>query len=315
MPGESGNDVDEIATGWVARLDSEGWTSADEDALDAWLGQDKRHQGAFLQAHALWLALDAAAERSAGAAKVDNVRRTFLLGGGAALAASLVGGVALWRKGKTITTSVGEIRRFPLPDGSVAAINTASEVKIAYADHHRDVDLKRGEAWFQVSSNPRRPFLVEAGAVRVLAVGTAFSVRRRDQGADILVTEGVVSAWTAGRDHDRLQLHAGERIFLSDTAEVRKSAARSIDQSLAWRNGRIDLQGETLAAAIDEFNRYNQRQLVLDDPALASERLDGFFWTDDVEGFAKALRVTFNVPISTNAAGEIRIGSRGSRSL
>ncbi|MDO6414633.1 FecR domain-containing protein [Sphingomonas sp. BIUV-7] len=315
MPSESGNEIDEIATGWVARLDSEDWTSAEEEALDAWLGQDKRHQGAFLHAHALWLALDPAADQEAAKAKVDHVRRGFVLGGGAALAASLVGGVALWRKGHTITTAVGEIRRLPLPDGSVAAINTASEMKIAYADHHRDIDLRRGEAWFQVSSNPRRPFLVEAGAVRVLAVGTAFSVRRRDQGADILVTEGVVRAWTEGRDHEGVQLRAGDHVFLSDTAQVRRSAARSIDQALAWRNGRIDLQGETLSAAIDEFNRYNQRQLVLEDPALASERLDGFFRTDDVEGFAKALRVTFNVPVSIDPVGEIRIGSRGSHSL
>jgi transmembrane sensor len=237
------------------------------------------------------------------------------MGGGAALAASLVGGVALWRTGKTFTTAVGEIRRLPLPDGSVAAINTASEMKIAFADQRRDVDLKRGEAWFQVSRDPHRPFLVEAGVVRVLAVGTAFSVRLRDEGADIIVTEGTVRAWTEGQDANGVQLSAGDRIFLSDSAQVHRDPAGSVDHALAWRNGRIDLQGETVAAAIGEFNRYNQRQLILDDPALAAERLDGFFRTDDVEGFAKALRVTLNVPVAIQSEGDIRIGAPRSPTL
>ena len=79
--------------------------------------------------------------------------------------------------------------------------------------------------------------------------------------------------------------------------------------------GRIDLQGETLSAAIDEFNRYNQRQMVLEDPALATERLDGFFRTDDVEGFAKALRVTLNVPVAIQSTGDIRIGVSNARGL
>jgi transmembrane sensor len=47
----------------------------------------------------------------------------------------------------------------------------------------RQVKLDRGEAWFQVAKDPQRPFVVESGPVRVRAVGTAFSVRRREGGA------------------------------------------------------------------------------------------------------------------------------------
>lgn len=320
MPGENGNEIDDIATGWVVRMDGADWSAADDRDLDAWLRRDKRHYGAFLHAHALWLALDdrieAEDEEAAPAEdEVNPLRRRLLMGGGAALAASIVGGVALWTSGKTITTTVGEIRRLPLPDGSVAAINTATEMKIAFADQRREVNLKRGEAWFQVSHDPHRPFLVEAGAVRVLAVGTAFSVRRREQGADIIVTEGSVKAWTEGKDASAVQLSAGDGIFLSESAQVHREPEGAADHALAWRNGHIDLRGETVAAAISEFNRYNERQLILDDPALATERLDGFFRTDDVIGFARALRVTLNVPVAIPSAGDIRIGAPAARSL
>ncbi|QJU60114.1 DUF4880 domain-containing protein [Sphingomonas sp. AP4-R1] len=317
MPSASGNEIDDIATNWIVRMDGAGWSFDDEQELDAWLKQDRRHRGAFLHAQALWLALDDKIEDEAAPVKeeINPLRRRLLMGGGAALAASFVGGVALWTKARTIKTEVGEIRRLPLPDGSVAAINTASEMKIAFAEQSRDVTLKRGEAWFQVSRDPHRPFLVEAGSVRVMAVGTAFSVRRREQGADIVVTEGTVKAWTEGKDTASVRLSAGERIFLSDSAQVQRDAEGSVDHVLAWRDGRIDLRGETVAAAISEFNRYNDRQLILDDPALAKERLDGFFRTDDVEGFAKALRVTLNAPVAIPSTGDIRIGVPGSRAL
>ncbi|WP_163220431.1 FecR domain-containing protein, partial [Citrobacter freundii] len=62
----------------------------------------------------------------------------------------------------------------------------------------RLVRIRQGELWFQVAKDSKRPFLVEAGKIRVQAVGTAFAVRRRQAGADIFVTEGVVEAWTSG---------------------------------------------------------------------------------------------------------------------
>ena len=61
----------------------------------------------------------------------------------------------------------------------------------------REVTLTRGEAWFKVAHDKTRPFIVSAGRIRVRAVGTAFSVRRHDDGAGrepggVAVDEGQV---------------------------------------------------------------------------------------------------------------------------
>src|SRR3546814_2061558 len=97
--------------------------------------------------------------------------------------------------GTSYATSVGEIRRVPLADGSIAAINTASAIDVKLDDAARHVRVVEGEAWFQVARDKQRPFVVAAGRARVRAVGTAFSVRRRAGGADVLVTEGEVEVW------------------------------------------------------------------------------------------------------------------------
>jgi len=56
----------------------------------------------------------------------------------------------------------------------------------------RYITLKRGEAFFEVAEDPRRPFVVEAGEKRVIALGTKFSVRRAAGDIQVVVKEGQV---------------------------------------------------------------------------------------------------------------------------
>jgi transmembrane sensor len=159
-------------------------------------------------------------------------------GAGGAAAAALVGGVGLWTaRPQRLDTRLGEIRRVPLADGSLVAINTKTALEVVMKPKSRRIVLKEGEAWFQVAKDPTRPFVVAAGPVRVRAVGTAFSVRRDDEagaGVDVMVTEGVVETWVEGDERSRRRrLSAGSRIILASTVSptVAESPSRS---SAAW---------------------------------------------------------------------------------
>jgi transmembrane sensor len=155
----------------------------------------------------------------------------------------------------------------------------------------RSVTLEQGEAWFQVAHDKSRPFIVRAGDVRVEAVGTAFSVRRRGNGTEILVTEGVVRAWVDGHEAAATRLAAGSRALIEgvDPAVQVDKAPDTIDRALAWRSGEIALDGESLGYAVDEINRYNQRKIVIDDAALAKEPLVGYFRTNEPDNFGRAV--------------------------
>ncbi|MDT9600106.1 FecR family protein [Sphingosinicella rhizophila] len=317
MTRQSAARIEDQAALWVARMDGDHWDEGLAAELDAWLVADPRHDGALLQAQAAWAMLrpiEATAEADPGDAPRIS-RRWFVGGAGAAIAASLAGGLALWLPGTTYRTDVGEIRRVPLADGSTAAINTASEVEIAFDATSRRVSIEEGEAWFQVAKEPARPFLVEAGRIRVRAVGTAFSVRRREGGADVLVTEGVVEAWTDGADGQAIRIEAGARAFIADNAAVQRAPAEasSVDRALAWRSGKIDLVGQPLSEAVAEFNRYNRRKLQLADPALAGEQFDGVFRTDDPAGFARMIETSLQVPVDLSNPDAIRIGKPSGR--
>jgi transmembrane sensor len=294
---ESAADIEAEAARWVVRADRGDLTGRDRADLDLWLAGDSRRRGAWIRALAAWSLLDRADERQVvqrgepSSFLASMRRRDVFAGVGAAVAAACAAVVVGPRLGSVkYSTALGEIRRVPLEDGSMAAINTSTSLGVSLRPQVRRVKLNRGEAWFQVAKEPERPFVVESGSARVRAVGTAFSVRRRDDGSDVLVTEGIVEVWSEASPDERMLLAAGQRTFISDAAGAAPptAAGPAITRNLAWREGQIILEGEPLVDAVAEFNRYNERKIVIADPALQGERLVGWFRTNDPEGFARA---------------------------
>jgi transmembrane sensor len=306
---QSAKEIDDEAAQWAERVDARGLDVEQDPDLQAWLNGDARRAGAFLRAQAAISFLDRGRALVKGEppapqrALLRPSRRALIGGGVGACAAAVVGGVGLWtNRPQRLDTRLGEIRRVPLADGSLVAINTQTALDVAMKPKSRRVVLRQGEAWFQVAKDPQRPFVVAAGLVRVRAVGTAFSVRRGEDGGggvDVMVTEGVVETWVEGQRGPRQRLEAGSRIVLASTASpVVAESPSQIERSLAWRNGEIALDGESLGEAARLFNRYNTRQIVIDDPELARERFIGLFQTNEPESFAAAVAATLGAKVS-----------------
>lgn len=309
---ETAEQIADSATEWVSRLDAAGNEAHLQARFREWVSGDPRRQGAFLRAQAAWQLLDRASVLGPAAETPDvrdeapneaigeqQIGRRRLLAGGSAivgsgLAAAL--GISLWRNSPMrIVTSVGEIRRIPLADGSLAAVNTASSLDVAMRDNLRQVALNHGEAWFQVAKDRNRPFVVEAGNARIRAVGTAFAVRRSNHGAEVQVTEGVVEVWITNAAGNVRRIAAGESIYLdANQLHALQHDSTRIEQSLGWRNGELIFDGDTVEDAVKELNRYNVLQVTVVDSELAQERLVGRFQTNEPEKFAFAAAALVN---------------------
>lgn len=297
--------IEEAASQWAAVIDR-GIAPDEQVRLTAWLAEDRRHQGALLRARAAMSVLDrcrvlagsasdeaddASGEHSLAAEDrtTSFARRRVLALGGTGIAAALVGALSftLWPRSTTLGTDTGEIRRVPLADGSLAVINSGSELHVSFTERSRDVQLAKGEAWFQVAKMPDWPFTVSAGPVSVQAVGTAFSVRRRNGATEVVVTEGTVKVWSA-RTPGSSYIKAGHSAFVSDAGvEVAALDGDAADRQLAWRDGRIVFEDVPLSQAAAEFNIYHTEKIAVD-PSFADKRVIGSFQTDDINGFATA---------------------------
>lgn len=308
--------VDDIATQWANHIDAGTLDAKGQEQLDDWLAADRRHKGAFLRAQAglRWLdqgrvASSVLALPEPDAPEEPRTRAArplrWLIGGAAAAAACLA--VALLRPhAADFQTGVGEQRRVTLADGSVAQINTDSALDVTYMPDRRRIDLHQGEAWFQVAHNRQRPFEVQAGPVHVRATGTAFSVRRRAEGVQVIVSEGRVLAWVEGSPQAPLAIAMGEQVLIPTAATSAPGAAAPrptetrIADALAWRQGEIALNGETAAQAALEFNRYSTRSLRVENPQAARYQLVGYFQTNQSLEFAQAVARLTHTSVSQN---------------
>lgn len=318
--------IDKEALAWATRQAQRALTADEREAFERWCAADIRHQGALLRAVAINRALDQAMVQQtlrprrerlalewAGASwKQACSRREFFLYGGAAAGVAFLALSTVMSKGPdnaAYSTAKGEFRKVPLADKSVANINSGSQVEVKLTSQQRRVTLKKGEVWFEVAKDKSKPFIVEAGEVQVRAVGTAFGVRRFANGAEVLVTEGTVEVWSKeGRAQKRL-LTAGERAFVADRASDITVARqpREVERKLAWREGKLVFNNQTLSEAVADFNRYSLRKIVILDPHLGNKKLAGQYQIDAPESFARDVGDFLDVPIVITAE-KITIG-------
>lgn len=312
--------IDNEALAWVVRQSECALGEAAQQAFDAWFAADIRHQGAYLRALAINKALDQAmvqqtlrpqrerldAEWAGASWHKAQSRRAFLVAGGSAAGiAVFAAAVALpaWSGATVLTTAKGEFRKIPLPDNSVANMNSGSQVEVRLTQNKRRLTLGKGEVWLEVAKDKSKPFIVEAGEVRVRAVGTAFGVRRYSNGAEILVTEGTVEVWSSEGSARKRLLSAGERAFVANLASEIAVARqpREVERKLAWREGKVVFNNQTLSEAVADFNRYSLRKIVIVDPDLRNKKLVGQYQIDAPELFAKDVGSFLDVPIVITA--------------
>ncbi len=202
-----------------------------------------------------------------------------------------------------------------LSDGSVVQLREGAEIAVAFEDGYRRVILKRGDAHFQVTKNPRRPFIVVAAGLEVRAVGTAFGVQLGQQAVEVLVTEGRVAveqgAATASEAAELLVvLDAGTHVMIGTTPDPENKPAvtaltsEQIDERMAWRVPRLDLSGTPLDVVIALFNQYGHANFVLVDPALGRLRLSGVMRVDHPELLVRVVERDLGIRAERRDSGE-----------
>jgi len=247
------------------------------------------------------------------------------------VAACLLAVVLVWLgadRTRTYATAAGEQRTFVLADGSAVELNTRSSVVVRYTGPRREVDLIQGQALFRVAKDPSRPFLVYSAGAAIRAVGTQFDVLRKRDTTVVTVVEGQVAVSQANANQapgdvgrvpgghfapepatalpERVPVlvSAGQRVVAGPQALEPRTA--DIASATAWTEGRLVFESVPLGDALEEFNRYLPRPLVLEDPELLSMHVSGVFSVTESRQFLEFLHRRFGTT-SEETDGEVRI--------
>lgn len=322
--------ADEQAALWAARLDGSVLSASDRADLDAWLAGKPSHRvllSSYCQLSAdleqrLPLITDireqtAEIPQSQAGARLLLRPRWSKMAGATLAAAAAVALLLFWtgrppvQSGK-FTTSIAQRNDLFLADGTRVELNAQTALAVHLTPAGRRVRLSAGQAFFTVTKDPARPFIVETTAGSVRVTGTQFDVRAEPgSGLDVTVAEGAVQVRTKHPGDAPVLLDAGER--LSDGAgrvAVRRLSAGELDDALAWRRGQAVFRGVPLQEALARFARYHGRNVFVA-PDVADLRIGGRFSLDDLDGFFSALEAILPVRVARETGGAVRVESRG----
>ncbi|MDP3736907.1 MAG: FecR domain-containing protein [Hyphomonadaceae bacterium] len=320
--------IEQAARRWVVYLHSGDIDPQVRRTFEAWLIADPAHARAYRDHEQLMgdlSLIDVRSDRTVGqpandtGAPASSSRTPSLWRQAAPIAAALVFGIVclaalgVWRpfgEGASlpaVETQIAEIRTVTLPDGSSVTLGARSKIQTRFTDGIRLVTLSEGEAFFDVTPDPSRPFYVDAGDRLIRVVGTRFDVRRGDQKIKISVVEGVVEVMRADNPvvaettHSALAkevLRAGDQVVTSIGADDVRWSAVEPEKAASWRRGWLTYENASLSEIVADANRYNLRQIELESDELKNIRITAAFGTDQIEQFVAGLEAS--QPISAD---------------
>lgn len=205
MAMDSEKDIKDAARDWLLRLSLESPTPDERAQFAAWCAEDPRHAAAYRRFESIWedaatleelkplAALPPARDPWWRRVWVSVVVHPMRFAASAGLAAASIAACAWYLLAPVhYATGVAEVREIHLTDGSEVTLGARSSLEVAFGLHERRVTLTSGLAFFSVSKNPSRPFIVLVGDKEVRVVGTKFEVRRDPEGMRVSVVEGTV---------------------------------------------------------------------------------------------------------------------------
>jgi transmembrane sensor len=358
----------DAAAMWHERLHRDKVSEETRRDFDAWLAASPAHRHAYQSVEGAWASLRHASEAPSILAlrhetalrltrKTSGHTRPLRWAVAAAILIGLgVGTLAVYPTDRPLMsdilatirnadhlhyqTATGERLAVSLPDGSQVTLDTQSELKLNFSPAQRRVQLTRGQAFFEVAKDPKRPFVVATRNRQFLAVGTAFDVRLDGDQVRITMVEGTVRVESTDDQMQLLQLNdshngkagragspnrqdriassgappiatitAGEQL-ISDAGREDHVLAADPDRDTSWRRGQVIFENTRLADAVAEINRYSETKIELGDASLADLRLSGAFATGRTGVFIEAVTSYFPVKIGEGDDKRVVLESR-----
>lgn len=208
-------------------------------------------------------------------------------------------------------TRIAEIRDVRLDDGSVVTLGAHSALDVDFTPAERRVRLAGGEAFFAITHDAARPFVVLAGDKRIRVVGTRFNVNYDGSRVHVAVQQGIVdvSRGAGPQPASRVRLIAGQQLMAVEAGPLGGAQPLRGAEPGAWRTGRLDYQDASLADIVSDANRYSAHPIRIATPALAEEHLTTSFRTSQIDQMLETLPNTLPVVVKRDADGSIEIQS------
>jgi ferric-dicitrate binding protein FerR (iron transport regulator) len=196
-----------------------------------------------------------------------------------------------------IYSPLGTRTQFYLPDGSNGWLNGGSylEFPISFIGKKREVVL-RGEAYFDVVPNPKKPFTVSGDNIEVVAHGTAFNVEAYPDEDIIRITlvEGNIDIM-GRKDARSRNISITEPGFMCSydlKTLIYKTEKIDLDKIISWKEGRLICRDEPFDESVRKMNRWYNVKMIIKDKELESYTYRAIFEDETLDEVLKLLKLS-----------------------
>ena len=172
---------------------------------------------------------------------------------------------------KTISTPRGKDYELVLSDGTVVLLNADSKITFPtrFTGNCRTVKLV-GEAYFKVSKNKHRPFIVETGNLYTKVLGTEFNLKAYPH-SDVNVTliKGSVAVNAEGKE---VMLKPGENAEYSENKDIEVTTVDT-EGYIQWKDGYFYFDNVPLIDVVRDLGRWYNVNIEIRNNSLMSYRL------------------------------------------
>jgi len=182
-----------------------------------------------------------------------------------------------------------------LPDGSVVTVNKGSSISYPsrFKGGTRQVALN-GEAFFNVTPNKKKPFIISVNDVQIMVVGTSFNVKTIDGNTKVVVETGIVKVTRAGKT---VELRANEELIVGakDSALTKEKVSDQLYKY--YRTKEFVCDDTPLWKLVEVINEAYNSHIVIGNPALKDLRINTTFNNESLEQVLNVISITFNIKV------------------
>jgi len=185
----------------------------------------------------------------------------------------------------------GDMVKMNLSDGTVVWLNSDSKLTMAqnFSPNNRELAFV-GEAYFNVQSDPKHPFVINVANRQVEVKGTSFNLRYypEEELFQTSLEEGKVLVHSKSQ---LIELSPGDQLNVNvATGTSRLQKLNQVEYYSAWRTGRLMFDNMPMESLMQTVERWHNHEIILEDPELMNMKLSGVLKRNkSVEHFMKVL--------------------------
>lgn len=182
-----------------------------------------------------------------------------------------------------------------LPDGSTVILNKQSSLSFVggFFNKTRQVKLK-GEAFFKVSPNKAKPFIIDVNQIRVTVVGTAFNVKSNNNETVVIVESGIVKV---NNQRDSVRLTAGEKIEVGQNQSKLLKGENQGKLYNYYYSGELVCDGTPLSELVPVLNEKFKANIVIANPAIQKLPISTTFKNEKLNEILEVVAQTLKIKV------------------